>query len=95
MVMSRLHKDIRLRNAPETVADPASGSKSFHWEIVIAVTALHLVRILLPANLYLWIVFFFLHPSIQPARESFLTLVTALISLTSCRLLLFSSRTEY
>jgi choline dehydrogenase-like flavoprotein len=29
----------------KTVADPASGPKSPHWEIVVEVTALHLVRI--------------------------------------------------
>jgi len=44
-------------NSPifKTVADPASGPKSPHWEIVIIVTALHLVRILLPTSLYFWI----------------------------------------
>ena len=42
----------------QTVADPASGPKSPHWEIVVAVTALHLVRILLPLSLYIWIGFF-------------------------------------
>ena len=31
----------------KTVADPASGPKSPHWEVVISVSALHLVRMLL------------------------------------------------
>jgi hypothetical protein len=41
----------------KTVADPANGPKSPHWEIVVAVTALHLVKILLPTSLYSWIGF--------------------------------------
>ena len=44
-------------NSPifKTVADPASGPKSPHWEIVVVVTALHLVRTLLLMSLYLFL----------------------------------------
>ena len=42
----------------KTVADPASGPKSPHWEIIVAVTALDLVKILLPLSLYFCIGFF-------------------------------------
>ena len=42
----------------KTVADPASGPKSPHWEIIVAVNALHLVRVLFPMSLYFCIGFF-------------------------------------
>ena len=47
-------------NSPifKTVADPASGPKSPHWEIIVAVNALHLVRVLFPMSLYFCIGFF-------------------------------------
>jgi choline dehydrogenase-like flavoprotein len=43
----------------KTVADPASGPKSPHWEIIVAVTTLHLVRILLLVSLYFCIGLFY------------------------------------
>jgi len=35
----------------KTVADPAAGPKSPHWEVVFAVSALHLIRMSLPLGL--------------------------------------------
>jgi choline dehydrogenase len=67
----------------KTIADPASGPKSPHWEMVFAVSNLHLVRVYFGQCLYFpqdsWI-----NPGVaEPATGSFLTIVTALISATS------------